>query len=451
MKSIRKFCAIIVGKIISFFAILIGNGSGAAAPGLVALKIYPELITDLCKNIEKKKIIISATNGKTTTATMVRAILENNCDSYISNQTGSNLARGIASSLIKSSNLIGEFKIDYGVFEVDEAVLPYMIKQIKPDIVVLGNVFRDQLDRYGEIDAILAKWQKALRSAKPETQLLLNGDDPGIAGLRNGLKLETFFYGIDAKIEKDEIILDHAADSINCPICSKELQYKSQQFSNLRNYQCNFSGFNRPKIDLLAKDIDEKLNQTQFDVDHDKYEITLGGIYNVYNALAAIGVARLLDISYSVVNNSFKNVKPAFGRMEEFQIDGQKYKIILIKNPTGANAVINIFRKMNNKNILIALNDRIADGTDVSWIYDTDWEKIGDVKQIVCMGTRRYDMAIRLKYAHIEIGKIKTTVNYLSQITSMKNKDDYVYILPTYTAMLEIRSQLEKKKIVEKI
>ena len=201
----------------------------------------------------------------------------------------------------------------------------------------------------------------------------------------------------------------------------------------------------------MARDIDEKLNQTQFDVDHDKYEIALGGIYNVYNALAAIGVARLLDISYSVVNNSFKNVKPAFGRMEEFQIDGQKYKIILIKNPTGANAVINILRKINNKNILIALNDKIADGTDVSWIYDTDWEKVGDVKQIVCMGTRRYDMAIRLKYAHIETGKIKTAVNYLSQIASMKSKDDYIYILPTYTAMLEIRSQLEKKKIVEKI
>lgn len=448
MKDIKKFLAIFLGKILGFASILTGSGGGAA-PGFCALKIYPEIIADLCKNIEKQKIIVTATNGKTTTTAMIRAILDENCDSYISNQTGSNLARGLASSLIAQSNMLGQFRADYGVFEVDEAVLPYAIEQIKPDIVILGNVFRDQLDRYGEIDTILAKWKNSLVKTKRPIKLVLNGDDPGIAGIRDGLKLETIFYGIDANTKSANNVLEHAADSINCPLCFRKLQYVSQQFSHLGNYSCTNCGFKRPKIDIAAYDIEESLDETCFKIDKKDYKLGIGGTYNVYNALAAVGVARLLDISDEVIYRALENIKPAFGRMEEFTIGKQKYKMILIKNPTGANAVINILKNIQNKNIVIALNDKIADGTDVSWIYDVDWENLDAVRQFICMGTRKYDMALRLKYASYEEKQIIISEDWIK--ATEKINSECVYILPTYTAMLEIRNQLEKKKIVNKI
>ena len=448
----RLILAIWAGKIISYFTSLFGLGKASAAPGLVGLKIYPNLIRDLAKEIKQKRIVISATNGKTTTSAMIRAVLDEVSASYISNETGSNLLRGIASSMIASCDWNAKFDADYGIFEVDEAVLPYAIKEIKPDIIILGNIFRDQLDRYGEIDTILAKWKSALQNASNDVKIILNADDPGIAVLRNGLRQETIFYGIKAQQADNKVLLEHAADTINCPDCHEELKYKNRQFSHLGDYFCPHCGFKRPKIDILAEDIKIKANKISFQWFDKQVMINIAGVYNVYNALAAISAGRVLDIANDSIINALKNVKPAFGRMEEFKLNDQQFKIILIKNPTGANTVLEAIKQAKNKILLIALNDNIADGTDVSWIYDVDFEKLEDVAQIICLGVRKYDLAIRLKYAGIEKRKITIGSDYIQEIEKLsKNNQDIIYILPTYTAMLALRKQLEKRKIVNKI
>lgn len=458
MKSIRLFIAIGIGKMIGFVTQAFGRGSGQAAPGLVALKIYPDLIKDLSRQIDKK-VIVTATNGKTTTSQMIAQILEENCDTYVRNVSGSNLKRGIASVLLEKADYFGNIVSQYGIFEVDEAEFANVATEIKPDVIVLGNIFRDQLDRYGEIDTIAKKWQTTLEEISVKTVLVINADDPSLALIASSFRGDKIFYGIKSQKKVKGSEVEHASDSVRCFNCGQILHYKTRMFSHLGDYYCIGCNKTRPKLDVWASDIKHMSNKTCFNMYDNKtiqnMQIGIAGSYNIYNALAASIVGDVWKFSSLNTKKALVNFKPAFGRMEEFIYNDRKFKMILIKNPTGANTAVEILSKVKNKYIICSLNDNIADGTDISWIYDVDFESLGEVSEIVVMGKRKYDLALRLKYAHVQEKNIKVSDDYWKVIENMSQQklkeDEYIYILPTYTAMLEIRKILEKKKIVEKV
>jgi len=453
--SMKSIFAIWIGKLIGFLTRIFGIGAGSSAPGLAALKIDPKIIDNLAKQIQGKKIIISATNGKTTTAKMIREIIVGAGRSYVANITGANLDRGIASALINKSNLIGKLApCDFGVFEVDEAALPQAIKSIKPDLVALGNIFRDQLDRYGEIDNIAKSWKESLQQYK-NAILILNADDPSIASIAESLKEKVIFYGIGDYQNKSEELIEHASDSIRCLKCGTDLTYKSRFFSHLGNYNCQKCDFKRPRIDYDAKDIIVGEEQISFIVNgKEKIAVPMSGIYNIYNVLASIAVASEIGIDQKIIKKSLNNFLPAFGRMEKFEFKNREFRITLIKNPAGANAVIETLKQIPQKNIMIFLNDKIADGTDVSWIWDVDLEKMGSINNLACGGTRVYDLALRFKYANFDTKKITIIQDFWQSVEYMIEKtakNDKIYILPTYTAMLELHKILENKGLVKKI
>ncbi|MBI3887996.1 DUF1727 domain-containing protein [Candidatus Microgenomates bacterium] len=360
--------------------------------------IDPDLIRHLVPH-EVQVVLIAGTNGKTTTAKMLQSILGS--DDVVINQSGANLVNGIAGTVLQNP------RKKYYVFEVDEANLPKMISQVGPTIIVLTNLFRDQLDRYGEVDNIAKRWQAALTLY--ENTLVINADDPQLAFLGQNLKTKIRYFGLgDQKYFLPK--MQHATDSIYCPNCGSRLKFSGVYFSHLGEYECLKCGFKHPKNDKT---------------DHD---FQMEGVYNKYNILAAELTAEVLGVK----NPKIENFKPAFGRSEEIG----DTKILLSKNPTGFNESIRTVLNSNRKGpILLVLNDRIPDGRDVSWIWDVDFEMLkGFQHDIFVSGDRALDLALRLKYAEVPF--------------EIKHELKVSWILPTYSAMLDIRKELTGKKIL---
>lgn len=394
--------AVFVGRLISSVSRLVGLGAGATWPGEMAIQLNPHILSELVGNLKKGVIIVAGTNGKTTTALMIKTIFENSGLTVVSNTTGANLENGIVSALINNP------RADYGVFEVDENSLPIILTVLHPKIVVLLNLFRDQLDRYGEVDVIAEKWENALRSTN--ATVIANADDPLVAHI--GLRLHAKFFGINDKT-KFRTEMEHATDSTFCLNCGGRLAYDGIYFSHLGIWKCSKCGKRRPKPDVS--------NVTS----------PIAGLYNTYNALAATSVARALDMEAN-----FAGFQPAFGRQEEIA----NTKIFLSKNPAGFNQSLRTVLELGAKELLLVLNDRIPDGRDVSWIWDVDFEMIPKHVNVRASGDRVYDLALRLKYAGINVAIYKDLHDAL--ITR-----EPLYVLPTYSAMLEVRKILKGRKI----
>lgn len=458
--DLRLISAILIGKTIGFFTKLTGGGA-TAAPGLYALKIDPQLVKKLTKNLNENSIVVSGTNGKTTTSRLIADILSTKFN-IIHNRQGSNLLRGIASTLVSQSSLSGKIKQKLAIWEVDEATLPEALINIKPKIIVLLNLFRDQLDRYGEVDTVRNKWQKALSALPKDTVLIANADDPQIAYIAKDFKGKVVFFGInDNKLKLPEI--SHVADIRHCLNCDSKLEYQAVLSSHLGHYFCPNCNFKRPtptvfttnlkfnsdfsttlKLTLNSQLSPSKKNPPL----EETFNYNLPGLYNVYNILAATVIANYFKIYKTEIKKSIANFSAAFGRSEATKIQGKKAKIFLIKNPTGANEVLRVLALKERINLLIALNDNLADGRDISWIWDTNWEiLLNKVVSVSVCGIRAWDMALRLKYANFKLSKkmINEDINYSLNFT-VKNmdRDESLIILPTYTAMLEIQKVLSK-------
>jgi len=445
------FIAIFSAKFLKIVIKLSKRGGGTAAPGLLALKIYPRLIENLSLKLEDGSVVISGTNGKTTTSRIISSILNEAKIAVIHNRSGSNLERGIASTLIDHTGLTGKIKSKIGLFEVDEAVLPSAIAKIKPKIVILTNLFRDQLDRYGEVDKTRRLWKEALEKLPPTTTVILNTDDPGIAHLGHYLKTKVVYFGIeDETFGQKELF--RSADTKYCATCSTPLTYELVFASHLGKYTCKTCQSERPKpqvwaakIKLLGIEKSEVIVRAQ--KERFNLNFSAGGLYNIYNILAAVAAAKALEIDKRVITGGVEKFKTVFGRIEKFQIQGRKILMFLVKNPTGFNEVIRtIFETTDKKNVLISINDLLADGRDVSWLWDVDFEKLdGKVKNMVTCGIRAKDMSLRLKYAEIDgvtvTEKIKEAIE---KIFDQTKKAEEIYFLPTYTAMLETRKILTK-------
>lgn len=424
-----NFLIVILGKLISFISKRVNLGSGSTWPGHIALKLNSNFISGILKNSNTKIIVVAGTNGKTTTARLITSIIRENHKSYLQNKAGANLINGLASTLISGLKINGKLEKDYLIFESDENALPKIIEQINPNYVICLDLFRDQLDRYGEIDLIAKKWAEAFKKLSNETTLILNADDPKIAFLSKNTKAKVLYFGLN---EKGKDSTSHGADSTYCPNCSYKLNFDKVFFSHLGVWKCPNCKLERPKLDLYS------LSQ-----------YSLLGTYNKYNSLAAALFAKSEGFKEDSIVKSFKNFTPAFGRQERLTFKGKNVQIFLSKNPTSFNESLQTIKEIRGSSLLFILNDKIPDGLDVSWIWDINFEDILTKDfNIAVSGERAYDMAIRLKYASAFTHVEPDIDNALNKMIDQLDKNETLYILPNYSAMLEVRKIITGRKML---
>lgn len=450
--SFAIFAAKTAGKINK----ITGSG-GTALPGLVAKKLSGNILGDLTrKNFPKGIILVTGTNGKTTTSRFVASILQESGTTYLHNRAGSNLERGLIATVVEKTNLQGKIDAQMAVFEVDEAYVPMVAKQINPDYVVVTNLFRDQLDRYGELDSIAQSFKKTFAELK-NTHFILNADDPLVAsiGLEIEDKTKLHYFGVEG-YNGQKLEHDHTADSIFSPISGQPLQYSQQYFSHLGVYQSKNGDFKRPKPEYQAKNIIESASSgVSFDVNTTTKAISLPlkGLYSVYNALAAYAVGEVIGIGSQQIKKALESSAAAFGRAEEISYNDKKWLLLLIKNPTGFNQIIQTYLLESQKDTLwIIINDNFADGRDVSWLWDAAIEDISAYQgKVMVSGTRAYDMALRLKYAGLEGFEVEPDIEKaLGSLDVSTGKRQRILVLPTYTAMRQLRAELVKEAGIAK-
>ncbi len=459
MSKIKMKLAIFLGKTSAFISRHFGFGRGSNFPGRVALRVDSKIVDKITNNIKKDSILITGTNGKTTTSRMISSIIKCTGLVRIHNSFGANLITGVASTLVQHSDYKGYTGADLGLFEIDEATLRLAIPEINPKYILFTNIFRDQLDRYGEVNKIVEMWKKCLKDTSSDTKILLNSDDPGVAALGKNLDREVTYYGVEDKSFKlDEV--EHASDSIRCPKCGLNFQYDAVFYSHLGHFSCPQCDFSRPEPQIYAsriESLDSAGNKIHIVTPIGDFQVTISlpGFYNIYNALAATTAALALGFDLQTIKKGLEVFSSVFGRQEQIQINGKKLLMILVKNPAGFNEVLRTFSKEGKpQNLILALNDKIADGRDVSWIWDVDFEVLakGDNYIVVC-GIRAEDMALRLKYAGVDTKKIHLEKDYkkaLDKVLSQCKEGETVNVYPSYTTMLEMRKVIEDSGHVSK-
>jgi len=418
---------------------LTGRG-GTSLPGKLLLRMEPRAIERLARPLDSA--LLSATNGKTTTAAMVARILERGGRTLVHNRAGANMAGGVATALLHGRG-------DTGLFEVDEFWLPQVLPQVRPRALLLANLFRDQLDRYGELETIAERWAQAL-TATPVEQLVLNADDPVVADL--GRNSEPLYFGVD-----DPAVamaqMQHAADAKHCRRCGTAYVYDAIFMGHLGHYHCPNCGARRPQPTVTARAIElHGVRSARFELSTPAgtapVELPLPGLYNVYNALAAAALTLAMGAVLGDVAAGLQEVAPAFGRAETVQLGGRELSILLVKNPAGANEVLRTLTlEPGEHDVLAVLNDNVADGRDVSWIWDADFEVLaGRVRRVTCSGTRAAEMAVRMKYAGVPVERIVVRDELDAGLdVAVGDGAGPLYALPTYTAMLALREELVQR------
>lgn len=427
--------SLLIGKLSSFFIRKFTKRNGSTWPGHLVIESNSNFINQiLSKNPNLQIVLIAGTNGKTTTAKAIHHILSEKGVSTCRNEAGANLVNGFASLLTNEANLKGKIKKEAVVFEVDENSLPLLLKKISSSrsklSIVLLNLFRDQLDRYGEVNATSEKWKEAIKTVGMNTQIIANADDPQIVAISKDLK-DAFYYTISDELKKEREF-SHAVDSTTCPNCRSDLSYSKIAYSHLGNFHCKSCGFKNPKAQIFS------------------IKSSLEGTFNLYNLSAAVLLcSKTFDISANEACKSLFDLKPAFGRQEVIKFKDKKVKILLSKNPAGFNESLKVVLEKKYSNLLIVLNDRIPDGRDISWIWDVDFEVLKKNRATINVsGDRTYDIANRLKYADIEYNPVDSLEKALSQSLEQVKDDETLVILPTYSAMLEVRKLLTGKSIL---
>jgi UDP-N-acetylmuramyl tripeptide synthase len=428
-----------------------GRGGGTTLPGRLLLRLEPEALRRLGAGLGDGTTLVSATNGKTTTAAMISALLESEGRRPVHNRAGSNMTWGVATALLEQDG-------QEGLFEVDEAWLARVAEQLDPSLIVLGNLFRDQLDRYGEMEALADGWARTVAARAGRTGLVLNADDPAVADLGRDAAGEprdgVVYFGVeDASQALPE--LQHAFDAKHCRRCGHPYSYERAFVGHLGHYSCPGCGAGRPRPTVAATEI-ELLGMEGSRVALRtpagplRLQLPLPGLYNVYNALAAVAAGLELGVAPERVAPALAGMRAAFGRVETIEVAGTPLSILLIKNPAGANEVLRTLRLEAGEeglDLWIALNDRIADGRDVSWVWDADFELLeGAVRRVVCAGTRAAELAVRLKYAGWPVEAIEMEPGIGASLDrALKGARGRLFALPTYTALLELRKLLANR------
>jgi len=409
-------------------------------PGKVLTLLTPSAVERLAARLPQGSALVSATNGKTTTTAMVAEILEGRMR-LAHNNSGANLVSGVASTLLSTR------EAELGLFEVDEAALPEVARRVRPRAVCLGNLFRDQLDRYGELELVAERWRRAVAELGDSTSLVVNGDDPQLGDLGRERAGSVVFGLDDPRRAAPE--LQHAADSKWCLRCGTPYEYAAAYVGHLGDYRCPACGHSRPPLDLAARAIElHGLDAVSFELVDDEGPVSvrlgLPGLYNVYNALAAAALARVLGATRDEVRAGLERFTAAFGRFERLRIGERTLLMLLVKNPAGANEVVRtLVAGGAPRHAVIALNDGIADGRDVSWIWDVDFEPLLErLERVVATGDRAAELALRFKYAGVEENAIEVIPDLgraLDRGLELTPPGGELFAVPTYTAMLELR------------
>jgi UDP-N-acetylmuramyl tripeptide synthase len=429
-----------------------GRGGGTSLPGKVLTRLDPEAIERLARRLPQGCAVISSTNGKTSTAAMAAAVLERAGTTLVHNRAGANMAGGVASTLLEAARRGGDIDGQLGLFELDEFWLDRVVGQLRPRAVLLGNLFRDQLDRYGELETIADRWAATVAGLPPGAVLACNADDPLIADLGRHHGGVRYFGVEDPAMATAE--MQHASDSKHCRRCGHAYEYDAIYLGHLGVYHCPNCGQHRPTPQVSAHDI--QLHGTRSctfvlrtGTGLAPIELPLPGLYNVYNALAAATLCLGLGVSLETIAAGLSEVSPAFGRAERVAIGAHELSILLIKNPAGANEILRtLMLEPDELDVLAILNDRTADGRDISWIWDADFEMLaGRVRHVTCAGTRAAELALRFKYAGLPRERLSVVpaLDAALDAALLAAPDRAVFALPTYTALLELRSELERR------
>ncbi len=435
------------------------GGGATSAPGKVLMRLSPDAVGELGARLAQGCALISATNGKTTTAAMAASVLERHGLRLVHNQAGANMAGGIATTLLGAARRGGRMDGELGLFEVDELWLAGLATQLHPRAILLGNLFRDQLDRYGELETIAESWERAV--AHSPAALVLNADDPMVADLGRDREGVTYFG-----VEDDSLALAgmaHAADAKHCRRCGAPYVFDAIYLGHLGHYHCPSCGAERPTPQIIASDVRlDGVRAARMTLSTPagsaEVRIAVPGLYNLYNALAAAALATSLGVPLETVAEGLGATQAAFGRAETvslalpaangLQASRREMRIMLVKNPAGTNEVLRTLAlEPGEHDILGVLNDQIADGRDVSWIWDADFELLqGRIRRVTCAGSRAADLATRMKYAGIEPALIHVEGNLTAALDSATRDQPPggapLYALPTYTAMLALRELL---------
>ncbi len=417
---------------------LAGRGGGTTIPGKILATIDPGSVSTLAARLPRGTAAISATNGKTTTAALVAAIVGKSVR-LAHNGSGANLVSGVASTLIEARDA------ELGLFEVDEGAFPEVARRIRPRAVCLGNLFRDQLDRYGELEQIAERWRAAVAELPDQTALVVNADDPQVGDL---VRPGRVTFGIDDPAQARPT-LQHASDSKYCLRCGTPYVYAAAYVGHLGDYRCPACGHARPPLDVAARGIVlHGLEAVSFDLvtpeGTRRVRLGLPGLYNVYNALAAASLSRALDATLDEIAAGLESAPPAFGRAERIDVGSRRLLLLLIKNPAGANEVVRTVVEAEAPRLaVVALNDAIADGRDVSWIWDVDFEPLLEcLERVVVSGSRAAELALRFTYAGFPADAVEIVPELgaaLDRGLELTPEGDELTVLPTYTAMLELR------------
>jgi lipid II isoglutaminyl synthase (glutamine-hydrolysing) len=438
-----------------------GRGGGTTLPGRLLLRLAPDAIAQLGRDLPAGSTIVSATNGKTTTAGMIASALRADGRAPVHNRAGSNMTWGVATALLEQQG-------DEGLFEVDEAWLPRVAQDLEPRLVVLSNLFRDQLDRYGELEHLADEWAQVVAARAGRTEFVLNADDPLVADLGRDTQLQrrpgvTYFGIEDPSHALPE--LQHAHDAKHCRRCGAPYAYERAFVGHLGHYECPNCGADRPQPDVAATRIELRgMAGSRVDITTPAGDATLAlplpGVYNVYNALAALTAAMRLGVPVPQAIEGLTRAEAVFGRVETIAVGDVPVSILLIKNPAGTNEVLRTLRLEANSagngatpglDVWLALNDRIADGRDVSWIWDADFELLaGRVRRVTCAGTRAPEMAVRLKYAGVGQDAITVEADISRSLDrATEEAPARLFALPTYTALLELRNLLADRGLAQ--
>ncbi len=424
------------------------RGGGTTVPGKVLWKLDPEAVDRLAARLAAGVAVVSATNGKTTTTAMAAEILGER-HRLAWNRAGANLMSGLASALVASK------RAELGLFEVDEAALPEAAERLHPRVVALGNLFRDQLDRYGELELVAERWRAMVAALPSETTLVVNADDAVVADLADG-RSGAIRFGLDDPTHARPR-LQHAADSKYCLRCGHPYEFAAAYLGHLGDYHCPNCGHERPPLDLAAREVELRgLHASRFrlcatagEVD---VELALPGLYNVYNATAAAGLALAVGASLADVRSGLARFSAAFGRFERIPAGGKSVVLLLIKNPAGANEVVRTLETGIPPVLVVALNDAIADGQDVSWIWDVDFEPLLEHAQLVIVsGSRAAELGLRMTYGGLPAERLEVEPaleRALDRGLALVEAGTELVVLPTYTAMLELRKVLTQRGAV---
>lgn len=438
MNRIRIILSVIACKLLIIAGRIAGK-KGSYTPGVIAMKICPGILRHLSNQVKKDIIFVCGTNGKTTTNNLLCTLIESNGKRVVCNKVGANMLAGVTVAFIEKADIFGNLNADYASIECDEASLRHAVKHVRADKVVVTNLFRDQLDRYGEIESTIGLLNEALEKTE-NTTLILNGDDPMSATLGRGRR--AVYYGINENCNED---VKTTNEGRFCTVCGSPLEYNYYHYSQLGDWHCSGCDFARPHIDYAADNID--LNgKLAFDINSfTRLDLNYRGFYNIYNILAAYAAYDLLELKNRNVNKVLDKYKPQIGRMESFNVGGKQVILNLAKNPAGFNqAIATLAADKRSKDVLIAINDAPSDGMDISWLWDVDFEKLAEInaKSVYVSGERKHDTALRLKYAGFNNAEILDITP--DTVRHMASGDGEVcYLLVNYTVLFGIQNILK--------